>query len=84
MAITVYTKPHCPQCDSTKRFLDRLGATYETRAISDNPSIVTQAKERGIMSAPIVVAGEVMFGGFNPDKLREISERCATDDDTWE
>ena len=30
MTVTVFTKPHCPQCDATKRQLTKLGVPFET------------------------------------------------------
>ena len=30
MTVTVFTKPHCPQCNATKRQLTKLGVPFET------------------------------------------------------
>lgn len=37
MTVTVFTKPHCPQCDATKRQLTKLGVPFETVDLTQNP-----------------------------------------------
>nr|WP_312638958.1 glutaredoxin domain-containing protein [Rhodococcus qingshengii] len=36
MAITVYTKPACVQCNATYRALDKAGIEYDVIDITDN------------------------------------------------
>lgn len=38
MTITVFTKPHCPQCDATKRQFTKLGVNFETVDLSKAPN----------------------------------------------
>ena len=41
MTVTVFTKPHCPQCDATKRQLTKLGVPFETVDLTqDRKSVV--------------------------------------------
>lgn len=42
MTVTVFTKPHCPQCDATKRQLTKLGVPFETVDLTQNPSTLEQ------------------------------------------
>ena len=43
MTVTVFTKPHCPQCDATKRQLTKLGVPFETVDLTQNPSVFVRA-----------------------------------------
>ncbi|OBK04735.1 hypothetical protein A5746_10260 [Mycolicibacterium conceptionense] len=75
MTVTVYTKPVCPQCDATKKALDKLNITYSTVAIDDE--ILAAAAELGIASAPIVCVNvdgvEIEpWGGFRPDRINQL------------
>ena len=73
--IRVYTKPHCPQCNATKRHLDKAGAVYETVDISlpENADTLTAVKALGYQTAPVVLVsmstGDVHWYGYNPDLL---------------
>ena len=47
MTITVFTKPHCPQCDATKRQFTKLGVNFETVDLSKSPESLEQLKNAG-------------------------------------
>lgn len=47
MTVTVFTKPHCPQCDATKRQLTKLGVPFETVDLTQNPSTLEQLQAAG-------------------------------------
>lgn len=70
--VTVYTKPGCVACDATKRKMDDLGIEYTPEDLMSSPAVLQKAREQGISSAPVVVAGDVMFGGYRPDMLRTL------------
>ena len=72
--VYVYTQPNCVQCRFTKRHLEKFNLDFEERDLSDYPEIVEKAKSKGFMSAPIVTAGEIMFSGFQPDKIRKLAK----------
>ena len=75
--VTVYTKPSCPQCTATTRFLDANNIPYETddATIPENTEAI---KALGYQSAPVVIAmpdgpgSEVHWYGFNPDRLADL------------
>ena len=76
MTITVHTTPACPQCITTKRFLDRRQAQYVTVDLAANETARTYVMDTlGHKSAPVVVIqdedGNVMdhWSGFHPDLL---------------
>jgi len=74
MTVTVYTKPVCKQCDLTKHELKQKGIPYTEESILD-PANLAAAKELGLMSAPVVMAGDEYWAGFRPDKIQELAER---------
>ena len=55
MTVTVFTKPHCPQCDATKRQLTKLGVPFETVDLTQNPSTLEQLQAAGFQQAPVVI-----------------------------
>ena len=55
MTVTVFTKPHCPQCDATKRQLTKLGVPFETVDLTQNPSTLEQLQPAGFQLAPVVI-----------------------------
>ena len=48
MAVTVYTKPNCVQCEATKRLMDKLEIKYDTVDITQNISAYDLLIEKGI------------------------------------
>lgn len=74
VTVRVYTKPSCIQCDMTKRELTRLGVEFEEDSILE-PGNLAAAKAMGLMSAPVVVAGDDEWAGFNPGKIKALAAR---------
>ncbi len=60
------------QCKMTKKFLDKEGAQYEEINIDDYPEKIDYVKGLGFSAAPVIEAGNVIFSGFQPTKLKEI------------
>ncbi|HJA05358.1 MAG: glutaredoxin-like protein NrdH [Microbacterium gubbeenense] len=77
MAITVYSKPSCVQCNATYRALDAKGIEYEVTDVSEDAAALEQVKSLGYMQAPVVVADEEHWSGFRPDKINELAARLA-------
>lgn len=73
MAITVYSKPNCVQCNATYRALDKAGLRYETVDISLDVEALEQVRALGYAQAPVVVAGEDHWSGFRPDKIKALA-----------
>lgn len=76
MPITVFTKPHCPQCDATKRQFDKLGLPYETVDLSENPSTLDQLHEAGFRQAPVVITPTDSWSGYRPDLIRAYAKQA--------
>lgn len=67
--ITVYTTPSCPQCEMTKKMLDRKDIAYDVVDVSVDTEALEYVRSLGYSSAPVVVAGDEHWSGFRPDKL---------------
>ena len=77
MAITVYSKPSCVQCNATYRALDAKGIEYEVTDVSQDADALEQVKALGYMQAPVVIADGDHWSGFRPDKIDELAARLA-------
>lgn len=74
MAITVYTKPACVQCNATYRALDKAGIEYDVIDITENAQARDYVMSLGYLQAPVVVAGDVHFSGFRPDEIKKLAK----------
>lgn len=72
--VRVYTKASCIQCDMTKRELRKHGIEFVEDSIMD-PGNLAAAKAMGLMSAPVVVAGDDQWAGFQPDRIKALAKR---------
>ncbi|HFZ7141384.1 TPA: redoxin NrdH [Streptococcus agalactiae] len=71
-AITIFSKNNCMQCKMTKKFLDQHGADFEEINIDEKPEKIEYVKNLGFSAAPVIEAGNVVFSGFQPSKLKEL------------
>ena len=69
MAVTVYTKPNCVQCDATKRQMDKLGIEYATVDITKDSDAYDLIISKGFQAAPVVITDNDSWSGFNPGKI---------------
>lgn len=67
--ITVYTKPACVQCEQTKKLLTKNGLEFETIDITQDEEAYNKIVGMGFLAAPVVIAGEDSWAGFQPDKI---------------
>lgn len=82
MTIEVYTKEHCPNCETVKRYLDGRGVEYVERDATA-PASRALLRDLGITSAPgVVIRGDLSvfdvldsWGGLRPDRLRHWAGR---------
>lgn len=72
--ITVYAKPSCGPCTMTIRRLDAVGLTYNTVDISQDDQARAYVMALGYLQAPVVVAGDVHWSGFRPERIRDLME----------
>lgn len=69
MTITVYTKPHCVQCNMTKKHLTDRGLAFDIVDVTTNPDALEAIVAKGFLAAPVVNAGDAWWSGFQPDKI---------------
>jgi Glutaredoxin-like protein NrdH len=77
MAVTVYTKPGCVQCNATYRALDKKGIPYNSRDISQDEEALERLKALGHMQAPVVETATDSWTGFRPDKIDELAAQLS-------
>ena len=65
--ITLFSKNNCMQCKMTKKFLEKEGADFEEINIDEQPEKIDYVKSLGFTEA-----GDIVFSGFQPAKLKEI------------
>ena len=68
MVVTVYTKPQCVQCNMTYRALDAKGISYTKVDITEDAQALEMVKSLGYMQAPVVIAGDEHWSGFQPTR----------------
>ncbi|MBM6700475.1 glutaredoxin-like protein NrdH [Bifidobacterium pullorum subsp. saeculare] len=74
MSVTVYTKPNCPQCEATKRQLDKRGIAYAAVDIASTPGVLETLQAAGFRQAPVVVTSSGhAWAGYRPDKIRDLA-----------
>ena len=70
--ITIFSKNNCMQCKMTKKLLDKEGADYQEINIDERPEMIDYVKDLGFSAAPVIKAGDIIFSGFQPAKLKAI------------
>lgn len=70
--ITVYSKPRCPQCDATRRWLTKRGIAFRTVDLTTDAEAREFVQSLGYSAAPVVVteSGE-HWSSFRPGRLEQ-------------
>ena len=74
-SVIVYTKDKCPGCKATIRSLTKKNIAFEARSIDETPGARDMIAKLGYMQAPIVVAGDDHWSGYNPDRIEALAAR---------
>jgi len=70
----IYTKNKCQACKFTKLHMANMDVSFEERNVDENEAYMQEALDTGYKSMPIVVLnGEVIAAGFQPDKLNGLA-----------
>ena len=77
MAITVYTKPACVQCNATYKALDKLDLAYDVVDNSQDDEARDYVMALGYLQAPVVVVDDEHWSGFRPDRINSLVARAA-------
>lgn len=75
--VHLYSKADCVQCTATKRRLDALGIEYETFDLDTDDAALARVKALGYLAAPVVVAGDDDWSGFNPMMIDQLAKSPA-------
>jgi len=78
MTIIVYSKPACVQCTATKRALERAEIEFEIFDVTEDQDAYNTVMELGYLQAPVVIAGDEHWSGFQPDRIAALAERVAS------
>ena len=73
MAVIVFTKDNCVQCEATKRHLDKIDVSYETVNITNDIAALDRLISLGYRSAPVVVTDNDSWAGYIPEKLDKLA-----------
>jgi len=60
------------QCHATCTALDRHGVAYQKVDIIEEPGARDYVMSLGHLQAPVVVAGELHWSGFRPDRVKAL------------
>jgi glutaredoxin-like protein NrdH len=71
--VTIYTQNPCQPCRMTKKEFDKKGISYKEISIAENPEARDAVLALGYMQAPVVVTENGHWGGFRPDKIKELA-----------
>ncbi|PCC37584.1 NrdH-redoxin [Brachybacterium alimentarium] len=69
----MYSKPHCVQCDATKRALNKAGLAYAVVDITEDAEALAKVKSLGYVQAPVVVTDRDHWSGFRPEKVKNLA-----------
>ncbi len=69
---TVYSKPNCPQCVATKKYLTNKNIAFKELDVSNDPGSAEHLKKLGFLSLPVVEIGDKSWSGFRPDLINQV------------
>lgn len=72
--VIIYSNPNCSQCEMTKKYLAANGVAFESKMINDSPEVLSLIAEKDYRAAPVVVAGDRSWSGFNREELLSLVE----------
>lgn len=71
--VTIYTQDPCQPCRMTKKEFVKQGIEYNEVSIAANPEARDAVLALGYMQAPVIVTENGHWGGFRPDKIKELA-----------
>lgn len=71
--VTVFSKPNCPQCAMTKKFLKAQGTDFNEIDVTQNQNALQRLISEGKRSLPVVETDDAFWMGFRPDSLRTLA-----------
>lgn len=77
MTVTVYSTPSCVQCNFTYKALDKHGIEYSVVDVTQDAEALAMIKGMGYGSAPVVIADDEHWSGFQPTRLAALASKAA-------
>ncbi len=77
MTISVYSKPSCVQCTATKKALERAEIEFEIFDVTMDEDAYKTVTDLGYLQAPVVIAGDEHWSGFQPDRIAALAQKLA-------
>ena len=78
MTLSVYSKPQCVQCTATYKALERSNIEFQIFDVTEDQDAYETVKNLGYLQAPVVIAGDEHWSGFQPDRIAALAERLAS------
>lgn len=73
--VTVYTKPNCPHCVHTKKMLKDLGIAFDEVDVTQDAKALAKIKDEwGFKVVPVVEAGDDVWAGHQPERIKKYAE----------
>lgn len=72
MSVVVFTKNGCQPCKATKRKFEKEGIAYSEINLDENPEAKDRIVKLGYSAAPIILAGDEHWAGFQPDRIMSL------------
>jgi glutaredoxin 3 len=73
MDVKVYSTPTCPWCKKTKEWLKGNKVKFKDIDVSEDAKARDEMIDKsGQMGVPVVMIGDEILVGFNPDKMKEL------------
>ena len=76
--VTIYTQDPCQPCRMTKKEFVKNGIDFKEVSIAQNPEARDAVLALGYMQAPVIVTENGHWGGFRPDKIKELAAASAS------
>ena len=69
MSVIIYTLPNCVQCDTSKRYMKKLGIEFEEVDLTKDAAAAEMVKELGYTAAPVIVNNGTHWSGFRMEMI---------------
>lgn len=80
--VVVYSLPNCSQCEATKKRLADKNVDFDSVSLLDHKEQLVRFKSMGHRTAPIVVAGDSVWSGYQPEKIDSLVN--TESNDVWD
>lgn len=76
--ITVYSKPHCTDCNATYTSLDKRKIPYAVIDVSQDAAALKTITDLGYLQVPVCMTSDGdHWSGYRPDKILALARQVA-------